>query len=214
MTCFAWCGASLEGMAATARFCGRKCRQSAFRVRQRRELVGTAPGEPGRFAYADPPYPGWAHKLYRDEDSYAGEVDHVALVQQLVAGGYTGWALSTSSKTLREVLPLCPAGVRVAAWVKPIGVSTRTYGMHSAWEPVIVAGGRRRRPGRRDWLAAQPAKRGGTLPGRKPIAFCVWLFELLGMEPGDTLDDLFPGTGVVSRAWAELSAPQAASLLQ
>lgn len=51
---------------------------------------------------------------------------------------------------------------------------------------------------------------GGDLPGRKPLAFCAWLFNCLGLEPGDELVDVFPGTGVVSRAWAELSRAPAA----
>jgi hypothetical protein len=157
-------------------------------------------GVPLVFAYADPPYPGFARKLYGRE-----EVDHGALVRSLESS-FHGWALSTSSKTLREVLPLCPPRVRVAAWVKPIGVSSKTRGAHSTWEPVIYRPGRRLRPGFRDWLAAQPARRGGTLPGRKPVAFCSWLFRLLGMRPGDELVDLFPGTGIVSRSWRELSS--------
>lgn len=37
--------------------------------------------------------------------------------------------------------------------------------------------------------------------GRKPIAFAAWLFGLLGAVPGDELADLFPGTGVIGRAW-------------
>jgi hypothetical protein len=45
-----------------------------------------------------------------------------------------------------------------------------------------------------------------TLPGRvtgtKPAAVCAWIFGLLGAAPGDTLDDLFPGSGAVGRAWA------------
>ena len=41
--------------------------------------------------------------------------------------------------------------------------------------------------------------------GRKPLAFCRWLFDLLGMKAGDSLIDLFPGTGIVSRAWAQRS---------
>jgi len=45
-----------------------------------------------------------------------------------------------------------------------------------------------------------------TLPGRvigtKPAAVCRWIFDLLGAQPGDILDDLFPGSGAVSRAWA------------
>jgi len=57
-----------------------------------------------------------------------------------------------------------------------------------------------------------PARFGGELPGRKPIAFCAWLFDCLGMVPGDTLDDLFPGTGIVARAWGELSSRKCAKI--
>ncbi len=157
-----------------------------------------------RFAYADPPYPGTAAKYYRNEPTYAGEVDHRELVASLLQG-YDGWALSTSAAGLRDVLPLCPKGARVCAWVKPIGVSGMTFGLHNTWEPLIVVGGRRLRPGFRDWLSAMPARGGGELPGRKPIAFCAFLFRALGMLPGDELVDLYPGTGIVGRSWAELS---------
>lgn len=44
-----------------------------------------------------------------------------------------------------------------------------------------------------------------TLPGRvigaKPAAFCRWMFDLIGATPTDTLDDLFPGSGIVGRTW-------------
>lgn len=44
-----------------------------------------------------------------------------------------------------------------------------------------------------------------TLPGRvigaKPAAFARWIFQLLGAAPGDTFDDLFPGSGAIGRAW-------------
>ena len=33
-------------------------------------------------------------------------------------------------------------------------------------------------------------------------AVCRWIFTLLGAAPGDTLDDLFPGSGAVGRAFA------------
>jgi hypothetical protein len=158
-----------------------------------------------RFKYADPPYPGLSAKYYRDEPTFAGEVDHVALIESLVSSGCDGWALSTSSKALRDLLPLCPPEARVCAWVKPIGVPPATLGLHSTWEPLIVVGGRQRQPGVRDFLSAQQARGGGSLPGRKSIAFCAWLFNCLGMQPGDELDDLFPGTGVVGRAWASLT---------
>jgi hypothetical protein len=157
------------------------------------------------FAYADPPYPGLAKKYYQHEATYAGEVDHAKLIASLGAGGYSGWALSTSVKALRDVLPLCPPEARVCAWVKPIGASSRTFGLHNTWEPLIVVCGRKLRPGRRDWLSAQPARGAGELPGRKPLAFCAFLFDCLGMLPGDRLDDLFPGTGMVGRAWEAAS---------
>ena len=155
-------------------------------------------------AYADPPYPGLARRYYASEPTYAGEVDHERLLASLAAD-YDGWALSTSVRALRDLLPLCPRDVVVGAWVKPIGAAPATYGSHNTWEPVIVSPGRRLRPGFRDWLSAMPARGGGTLPGRKPIAFCAWLFQMLGMVPGDELVDLFPGTGVVGRSWQELS---------
>lgn len=204
-TC-SWCNASLDGRDPRTVFCSRRCRQAAFRLRRRSSLEATE-AEPGTFAYADPPYPGLAARYYGDQDTFGGEVDHADLVQQLEAGGYAGWALSTSSDALRDVLPLCPEGAHVAAWVKPLNVHGKRCGLHVCWEPLIVVGGRQRRTGVRDWLEATPARGWGDLVGRKPIAFCAWLFGVLGMQPGDTFVDLFPGTGAVARAWAELSRP-------
>jgi len=195
-----WCRRDIpETGGPRRRFCGQRCRQATFRLRRSSELL-SATSRPLVFAYADPPYPGCARKYYRRR-----EVDHGTLIASLVAADYAGWALSTSARALRELLPLCPSRARVCAWVKPIGASSRTYGLHNTWEPVVVVPGRRLRPGVRDWLSAQPARRGGTLPGRKPLAFCAWLFRILGMRPGDELVDLFPGTGIVSKAWRELS---------
>ena len=166
------------------------------------------PGRPLRLAYADPPYPGNA-RLYRGHPDYAGEVDHAALIRRLAA--YDGWALSTSAAALPAVLALCPPGVRVAAWHR---------GERPTREPVaaerVGAGHLPRRPP--DRPARHPARGGAldslvhgvspltTLPGRvigtKPAAFCRWMFTLLGAAPGDSLDDLFPGSGAVARAWA------------
>ena len=43
----------------------------------------------------------------------------------------------------------------------------------------------------------------GWLVGSKPPAFCEWVFDLLGAgQPGDVLDDLFAGSGIVARSWA------------
>lgn len=205
-----WCRLELPATGrAVQLYCGRACRQTAWRLRRRGALAEASAG-PGRFAYADPPYPGLSSKYYRDEETFGGEVDHRALVSLLEERRYTGWALSTSAKALRDVLALCPPTARVCTWVKPHGVSSRTCGIHNVWEALIVVGGRQRPPGVPDSLVALPARGGGELAGRKPIAFCSWLFRLLGMAPGDELDDLFPGTGVVRRAFELLSTTPAA----
>lgn len=215
------CGFCPEPLPATARadteWCSKKCRQAMFRLRRRR-TTAAAIDRPMRFAYADPPYPGLSRKYYAGEDTYAGEVDHAALIADLEArrasGEIDGWGLSTAARSLRELLPLCPPLARLCVWVKPIGGSTRTRGLHNRWEALIVVGGRQRQGANvLDWLRAQPARGGGELPGRKPLAFIAWLFDCLGMLPGDQLEDLFPGTGIVGRAWAALSRGET-SLLQ
>lgn len=139
-------------------------------------------------------------KLYKKEPTYAGEVDHKLLIQQL-CDGFDAWALSASSPSLRELL-LCPADVRVMAWVKPFAIFKPNVGVAYAWEPIIVSGGRKR--GRdvatvRDWVSANITLRRG-LTGAKPEEFCFWLFDVLGIQQGDDFADLFPGTGGVTVA--------------
>lgn len=153
------------------------------------------------FCYADPPYPGLSKRYYGKEETYAGEVNHPDLIRKVNVERFDGWALSTSARSLWEVLPFCPEEHRVCAWVKPIGAWTGTAGIHNCWEPLIVVGGRQEKPGKRDWLSAQPARLGGSdLIGRKPIAFTVWMLEMLGAAPGDSLVDMFPGSGNVAAA--------------
>ena len=157
--------------------------------------------------YADPPYPGCAH-LYADHPDYAGEVNHAELIDRLVAE-YDGWCLHTSSVALGDVLPLARAAaptVRVMAWVKPFAAFKRNVPVAYAWEPVIVKAARKPvvKPGMvyRDWIAESITLKRG-LTGAKPAAVCRWLFEVMGCEPQDTLDDLYPGTGAVTEAWNE-----------
>lgn len=125
----AWCRKLLTTTDPRRRFCSRKCRPAAFRLRRRLTTLERL-GRPMRFAYADPPYPGRAKRYYGDQPSFAGEVDHVARIASLEASSYDGWALSTAADALREVLPLCPAAARVCAWVKPIGACPLTHGLH------------------------------------------------------------------------------------
>lgn len=51
-----------------------------------------------------------------------------------------------------------------------------------------------------DWVAANITLQRGV-HGAKPMEFCFWLFEMLGLTPGDDLADLYPGSGAVSMAW-------------
>jgi hypothetical protein len=170
-----------------------------------------------RFAYADPPYPGQAKRLYGDHPDYDGEVNHEVLIARLVNEFSDGWALSTGAKWLREVLLLCPDDVRVLSWVKT-DAPPFTLRVQYTWEPVILCGGRRYEGGPRtvrDSLVAPSAGAMGAgvhrdgpghVIGRKPPRFCRWLFEVLGAESGDEFVDLFPGSGAVGREWEKWSA--------
>jgi hypothetical protein len=40
------------------------------------------------------------------------------------------------------------------------------------------------------------------LVGAKPLAFNLWILDLLNYQPGDELHDLFPGTNGMAEAMA------------
>jgi hypothetical protein len=185
---------------------------SRRRAARARELAD----RPVRVAYADPPYIGKASTYYgRDGDPYSGdvgEVDHVALVARLEADYPDGWALSCSAASLSVILPLLPPGDwHLCPWVKQLHPPGGTYGLHTCWECLVVVRGRQLKPGT-PRLAARGAGTAGRrdAAGRKPLAFCAFLFDSLGLvdvdgrpiDAGDELHDLFPGTGIVGRAWA------------
>lgn len=185
--------------------CSKPCRQAKQRFNKHIRRVEHV-GEPMRFAYADPPYPGLSKRYYGDHRDFNGEVDHEELVGRLVAGNYDGWALSTSAEALRDVWALCPPETRLCVWVNGPR-KTKSYTALHAYEAVLLWGGRpRREPVVADlcdvlqWGGRQ-SSHPGALVGMKPAAFCNWLFELLGASTGDTLDDFFPGSGAVARAW-------------
>lgn len=168
----------------------------------------TGAGSRVKFAYADPPYIGQAHK-YKDHPDYAGEVDHSELINTLVVEYPDGWALSCSSPSLGYLLQRCWTlvpeyeRIRVAAWVKPFAVFKPNVGVAYAWEPVIFFGGRKRtreQPTVPDWVSANITLKRG-LVGVKPDEFCFWLFSILNMEYDDEFHDLFPGSGAVTKAW-------------
>jgi len=119
---------------------------------------------------------------------------------------YDGWAYSLSSTSLQTLLPLAPDGARVAAWVKPFAAYKRNVRIAYTWEPVIFCPGRDSSadgaPVGRDHLSQVITLKRG-LTGAKPPQFCRWVLDLLGYIDGDTVDDLFPGTGVLGTVLAQ-----------
>jgi hypothetical protein len=155
-----------------------------------------------KIGYADPPYVGCA-KLYKDHPDYAGEVDHAALIDRLQSE-YDGWILHMSSTSLKAIVPMLPDGYRVMAWVKGFAAFKRNVSVAYAWEPVVVKAARKpvvsKRLIMRDWIECPITLKRG-LCGAKPEKVCHWAFEMVGAHPLDNLDDMFPGTGAVTRAW-------------
>lgn len=222
-----WCRGEIRAAArADAITCSKRCRQARHRfhravvpsgletgrVVQIAEVRGDA-SRPARIAYADPPYPGLARRYYRDHPDYAGEVDHAALIRRLCS--FDGWALSTSSAALPAVLACCPPSVRVAAWFRGPRVTPSAFPLR-AWEPVLYVPARaivtsnRDVDSRRVDALVHVARARTTDPARvvgsKSAAFIRWIFDLVGALPGDTFEDLFPGSGGVARAWSLYSS--------
>lgn len=166
-----------------------------------------------KFAYADPPYLGCCKlydHFYPDGRCWDDVDTYRLLVERLVDGYPDGWVLSASSVSLRQILSLCPGDVRVGAWAKSFCAFKRGVRPAYAWEPVIFRGGRNPGAGH----AHAPPEKGGKqntpkdfivepitlrkgLTGAKPERVCMWMLDLLNFVPGDTCDDLFPGTGIM-----------------
>lgn len=165
-----------------------------------------------KFAYADPPYLGCGKSHYGKHHAAAADYDrvetHAALLVRLRDEYPDGWALSLHEPSLETMLHLCrsvfgPDEVRTSPWVKTFASFKPNVNPAYCWEPVIWRGGRklgRDVPTVRDYHSAPITLQRG-LTGAKPESFCFWLFDLLGMQADDTMDDLFPGSGAVSRAW-------------
>lgn len=160
-----------------------------------------------KFAYADPPYLGCG-KLYKEhpESLIWDSLDtHKSLVERLCDEYPDGWAMSLHEPSLHLIRPLCPNDSRTAVWVKPFAVFKPNVNPAYAWEPVIFRGGRKRTrkdPTIRDWHSENITMQKG-LCGAKPPGFSLWIAHLLGADAdkGDTIDDLFPGTGGMLSVW-------------
>lgn len=170
-----------------------------------------------RFAYADPPYIGQAKRHY-SHDPLCAEVDHKELIQRLCDEFPDGWALSASSPSLAQILPMCPTDIRIGVWAKNFCAFKKGVRPCYAWEPVIFRGGRNPVNGHK---AAVPPKNGKQvtpkdfivepitlkkgLVGAKPAKVCRWILDLLNVQPEDEVIDLYPGTGIMGQIALEVT---------
>lgn len=153
--------------------------------------------------YGDGPRDRGSRNQPADFHPDAGEWDdparHRQLLEQL-ADEFDGWAIATCSDGLHHYGQL-PIPTRVMAWVKPRAMPT-AHRITNGWEPVILYPpvGRRARAGAQvpDVLTAAAPAIG--FPGAKPTAWTEWVLDAMGFDPDlDTVTDLFPGSGSVSR---------------
>lgn len=174
-----------------------------------------------RFAYADPPYLGQCgqYEHYHPDGRCWDDLStHAALIERLVTDFPDGWALSLSSPSAALILPLCPLDARWGPWVKTFGAFKRGVRPAYMWEPVIFWRGRNPNAGHphappekngkqttpKDFariemgtVLAEPITLKKGFTGAKPDAFCEWVLDLLNVQPGDEVVDLFPGTGIM-----------------
>ena len=170
---------------------------------------------PMRFAYADPPYLGCCglyDHYHPDGLCWDEPFTHGVLIKRLREQFPDGWALSASSPSLRTLLQYCPEDVRIAAWVKPFCAFKKGVRPAYAWEPVIFRGGRNPSNGHahppppkngkqttpKDFIAESITLQKG-LTGAKPEKVCAWILDLLNVQKGDEVVDLFSGTGIMGR---------------
>lgn len=192
----------------------------------RRRVVSSLK-QAARLAIADPPYPprtcadgsriARASRWYGDgqrsrKDSPADfhpdaarwddPAEHRLLLEHLDAT-YDGWAIATTPDGLSAYGELPPAA-RIMAWVKRNGAAG-SHRIRGCWEAVIVSPPPDRRGGNglvEDVLIAGRPNAGFV--GAKPALWVTWVLAALGHDPEiDTVDDLFPGTGIVSRIAAQ-----------
>jgi len=171
-----------------------------------------------KVAYADPPYFKQGRKLYAKHHPQAADWDridrHKELIEQLTTEFPDGWAMSASSPSLPHILPLCPSDIRIGAWAKSFCAFKKGVRPCYAWEPVIFRGGRNSKPpapergGKqltpKDFIVEPITLRKG-LTGAKPQRVCKWILELLNVQQGDEVVDLFPGTGVMGEVAREVT---------
>lgn len=188
-----------------------------------------------KIAYADPPYIGQARRHYDCEE--IDHVKLIRRLYTEFPDGWALSCSTPSLRTILnichgihcEIDKWQHLDVRVAAWVKSFGAFKKGVRPAYMWEPVIFRGGRNPSNG----FSHAPPERNGKqntpkdffiseiespaikepitlkkgLVGAKPEAVCRWILELLNVQPGDEVIDLFPGTGIMGEVAALVTTP-------
>jgi hypothetical protein len=174
-----------------------------------------------QLAIADPPYLGRANRWYGDgcgDGLGIGRADshpeakiwdnaqtHKDLVFHLEEK-YDGWAIALTVHSLSTYMSVIKTdsrnGIRVMSWIKPIAIPSGSR-IATTWEPVIVRVPKERKghnSGKRmkDHLIANPRQNGFV--GSKPDEWTHWVLDAMGYQQGDSVTDLFAGSGAVSEA--------------
>ena len=175
-----------------------------------------------KFAIADPPYFGRANRWYGETGCGNGykagkppshpeasiwdtKQAHIDLINKLNKE-YDGFAISLSVHNLSLYLSHIETdsrnGIRVMSWVKPSAVPSGNR-LRNTWEPVIIKMPKKRKNYKAgkscvDVLTAHPPRNGFI--GAKPYEWTYWVLDAMGVQQGDTVDDLFNGSGLVSAA--------------
>lgn len=183
-----------------------------------------------KLCIADPPYLGRASEWYGkrglttqarnrgisyrpadmhpDAEVWDDPQRHQELVNQLI-DEYDGWAIAMAHDNLRAYLPMIKSTIpfRIGIWTKqPLPGAARIL---NCYEPVIirVPEGRRSSVGftglnPRDSVTI--ARDSGGFTGSKPRAWTRWVLDMMGYDSElDTVDDLFHGSGAVSKELAQ-----------
>lgn len=148
---------------------------------------------------------------------------HRLLIAYLFTNYPDGWALSCHANNLDDLLPLIPRSRRrIAVWAKPFHAYKKGVRPAYSWEPIIFYAGRNQQPpvpekggkaitpkdhrfadsGEEPLLVKANITLKKGLTGAKPEPVCEYVCDLLGVQAGDELDDLFTGTGVMDRVFA------------
>lgn len=168
-----------------------------------------------KFAYADPPYMGCGHRYKEHPEAMVYDTihGHALLLQRLQDEYPDGWAYSCNSGDIARVSQYVNVNHRVMCWAKSFAVFKPNVGLAYTWEPVFISGGRkieRSQPTVKDHLVCPITLKKG-LCGAKPEKFCKWILDALNFQNSDTLDDLFPGTGIMGRCVEDRIAPTGAA---